>query len=376
AIRQPGQLGTLEWEPLDLPPPGPGEVVVRVEAAGLNFRDLMWAQGLLPEEALLLGFAGPTLGMEMAGVVEQAGPDVAFRPGEAVFGFAPAALASRVRTRAEAVTRVPPGLDFAAAATVPVAFLTAIYALENCARLEAGETVLIHGGAGAVGLAALQVAQAAGARIAATAGTPAKRALLRAAGAELVLDSRDPGFADQLRAAWPEGVDVVLNSLAGEAMERSLGLVKPFGRFVELGKRDFFENRRVGLRPYRHNLTYFGVDVDQLPKARPILARRLLTDIAQRFADGLLHPLPHAARQATEVEAAFRALQASSHIGKLVLVPPAMPRTPPRPAWVPPEGTILVVGGVQGFGFECAKWLAARGARHLALLSRRGGTTP
>ncbi|WP_176559823.1 type I polyketide synthase [Teichococcus rhizosphaerae] len=376
AIRQPGQLGTLEWESLTLPPPGPGEVVVRVEAAGLNFRDLMWAQGLLPEEALLLGFAGPTLGMEMAGVVEQAGPGVDLRPGEAVFGFAPAALASRVRTRAEAVTRVPPGLDFAAAATVPVAFLTAIYALEHCARLGEGETVLIHGGAGAVGLAALQVARAAGARIAATAGTAAKRALLRAAGAELVLDSRDPGFADQLRAAWPEGVDVVLNSLAGEAMERSLALVKPFGRFVELGKRDFFENRRVGLRPYRHNLTYFGVDVDQLPKARPDLARRLLADIAGRFAAGALHPLPHAKRPATEAEAAFRALQASSHIGKLVLVPPPVPRAAPRPGWTPPEGTILVVGGVQGFGFECAKWLAARGARHLALLSRRGGTTP
>ncbi|MFC7544465.1 zinc-binding dehydrogenase [Siccirubricoccus deserti] len=109
------------------------------------------------------------------------------------------------------------------------------------ARIEPGERVLIHGGAGAVGLAALQVALAHGARVAATAGTPAKRAFLRAAGAELVLDSRDPGFADALRAHWPDGVDVVLNSLAGEAMERSLGLLRPFGRFIELGKRDFAE---------------------------------------------------------------------------------------------------------------------------------------
>ncbi|HWX47822.1 MAG TPA: SDR family NAD(P)-dependent oxidoreductase [Roseomonas sp.] len=380
AIRQPGQLGSLSWEPLDLPPPGPGEVVVRVEAAGLNFRDLMWAQGLLPEEALVHGFAGPTLGMEMAGVVEQAGPGSAFKPGEAVFGFAPAALASRARTRVEAIARIPAGLDFAAAATVPVAFLTAVYALERCAALRPGETVLIHGGAGAVGLAALQVARAAGARVAATAGTAAKRAFLRAAGAELVLDSRDPGFADRLRAVWPDGVDVVLNSLAGEAMERSLGLVKPFGRFVELGKRDFFENRRVGLRPYRNNLTYFGVDVDQLPKARPALARELLQEIAARLAAGELRPLPHARRPAEAVEAAFRTLQASAQIGKLVLTPPALPARPvvrPDPAaWAPPEGTILVVGGTGGFGFECAKWLAARGATDLALLSRRGGAAP
>ncbi|WP_160937552.1 type I polyketide synthase [Teichococcus coralli] len=380
AIRQPGQLGSLAWAPLDLPAPGPGEVVVRVEAAGLNFRDLMWAQGLLPEEALVNGFAGPTLGMEMAGVVEQAGPGSPFQPGEAVFGFAPAALASRARTRVEALARIPAGLGFAAAATVPVAFLTAVYALERCAALRPGETVLIHGGAGAVGLAALQVARAAGARVAATAGTAAKRAFLRAAGAELVLDSRDPGFADRLRAAWPEGVDVVLNSLAGEAMERSLGLVKPFGRFVELGKRDFFENRRVGLRPYRNNLTYFGVDVDQLPKARPALARELLEEIAARLAAGALRPLPHALRPAGAVEAAFRTLQASAQIGKLVLTPPPVPPRPaarPDPAaWAPPAGTILVVGGTGGFGFECAKWLAARGATDLALLSRRGGAAP
>ncbi|KAA2213860.1 type I polyketide synthase [Teichococcus oryzae] len=376
-VRQPGQLGTLEWEALELPAPGPEEVVVRVEAAGLNFRDLMWAQGLLPEEALLAGFAGPTLGMEMAGIVEQAGPDSPFRPGDAVFGFAPAALASRVRTRAGALATLPEGLGFAAAAAVPVAFLTAVYSLEHCARIGPGETVLIHGGAGAVGLAALQVALAAGARVAATAGSPAKRAFLRACGAELVLDSRDPGFADQLRAAWPEGVDVVLNSLAGEAMERSLGLVKPFGRFVELGKRDFFENRRVGLRPYRNNLTYFGVDVDQLPKARPDLARALLRNIADRFATGALRPIPHAACPAEEVETAFRTLQASRHIGKLVLTPPALPADErPEAGWTPPAGTILVVGGTGGFGFECAKWLAAQGATQIALLSRRGGTAP
>ncbi|MCQ4163074.1 alcohol dehydrogenase catalytic domain-containing protein, partial [Roseomonas sp. GC11] len=161
-VRQPGQLGSLAWapqEPTEAARLGAQEVVIRVEAAGLNFRDLMWAQGLLPEEALLLGFAGPTLGMEMAGVVEQAGPQSGFAPGDAVFGFAPAALASRVRTHAAAIARLPRGLGFAAAATVPVAFLTAVYALEECARLRPGETVLVHGGAGAVGLAALQVAR-------------------------------------------------------------------------------------------------------------------------------------------------------------------------------------------------------------------------
>ncbi|MDO9711998.1 type I polyketide synthase [Paracraurococcus lichenis] len=377
-IGQPGQIGTLGWAPLDLPPPGPGEVAIRIEAAGVNFRDLMWAQGLLPEEALLPGFAGPGLGMECAGVVEAAGEGAPFQPGDRVFGVAPRALATHAITRAAALAALPEGLDPAEAATVPVAFLTAVHALEELARIEPGERVLVHGGAGAVGLAALQVALAAGARVAATAGTPAKRAFLRAAGAELVLDSRDTGFADALRAVWPDGVDVVLNSLAGEAMERSMALLRPFGRFLELGKRDFAENRRVPLRPMRRNITWFAVDVDELPRARPQVAARLMRSIADRLRDGSFRPLPATDFAATEVEAAFRTLQASGHIGKLVVRPPAPAAAPHQAPALrqAARGTVLVVGGTQGFGLATARFLAAQGVRHLVLLSRRGAETP
>lgn len=372
-IAQPGRLGTLHWEPAATRQPGSGEVALRVEAAGLNFRDLMWAQGLLPEDVLEAGFAGPTLGMECAGVVEAAGPGVALRPGARVFGVAPAALAARAVTRVEALAALPDGLGFDAAATIPVAFMTALYALEDCARLQAGETVLIHGGAGAVGLAALQVAQAVGARVAMTAGSAAKRAFLRAAGADLVLDSRDPAFADALRRHWPDGVDVVLNSLAGEAMERSLALVRPFGRFVELGKRDFVENRRAPLRPLRRNATYFAVDVDELPRARPALAARLLGRIRDGVQDGAFRPLPFAVFGAEEAEAAFRTLQASAHIGKLVVRPPGPRVAEPLRPWLPPKDSVVVVtGGTRGFGLACAKWLARQGVRHLALIGRRG----
>ncbi len=374
AIAQPGRLGTLRWDAAEARPPGPGEIAIRVEAAGLNFRDLMWAQGLLPEDVLEAGFAGPTLGMECAGVIEAVGAGVALRPGMRVFGFVPGALASRAMTRAEAVAPLPEGLSPDQAATIPVAFLTALHALDGCAGLQAGETVLIHGGAGGVGLAALQVAQMLGARVAMTAGTPAKRAFLRNAGAALVLDSRDAGFADHLRAVWPGGVDVVLNSLAGEAMERSLGLLAPFGRFIELGKRDFVENRRAPIRPLRRNASYFAVDVDELPRARPALAARMLAEIRDRLKDGTFRPLPCAIFGPEEAEAAFRTLQASAHIGKLVIRPPTPATTAPR-AWAPAtEGTIVVIGGTRGFGLAAATWLAAQGARHLALIGRRGAS--
>jgi NADPH:quinone reductase-like Zn-dependent oxidoreductase len=302
--------------------------------------------------------------------------------GERVFGVAPRGLATRAVTAEAALARMPEGLAMAEAASLPVAFLTAIHALEELARLGPGERVLIHGGAGAVGLAALQVALAAGARVAVTAGSEARRAFLRAAGAEIALDSRDLGFADALAAHWGPGggeeacVDVCLNSLSGEAMERSLGLMAPFGRFLELGKRDYAEATRVALRPLRRNVSYFAVDVDELAQARPAVATRHLASLAGRVASGALRPLPVQVHDGAED--AFRRLQAGGHIGKLVIRPPAE-RPAAAPAWAG-SGTAVVVGGAAGFGLEAACWLAGQGAgqgvRHLALLSRRGATTP
>ncbi|MCW8086703.1 type I polyketide synthase [Sabulicella glaciei] len=376
---RPGRLDSLAWRPAALPEPGPGEIRIAVAAAGLNFRDVLWAQNLLPEEALLPGFAGPGLGMEVAGTVEAVGEGAPFRPGDRVFGVAPRGLATHAVTGAAALAPLPPGLSMEAAAALPVAFLTALHALEELGRVEAGDRVLIHGGAGAVGLAALQVALARGARVAATAGTPSRRALLRAAGAELALDSRDASFADALRLHWEtapgEGcVDVCLNSLASEAMERSLGLMAPFGRFLELGKRDFAEATRVALRPLRRNVAWFAVDLDELARARPAVAARHMATLTRRFAEGEFLPLPVRAHPAEEAEEAFRRLQAGGHIGKLVIRPPAPAPTAPR-AWSV-EGTAVVTGGTGGFGLEAAVALARAGVRHFALLSRRGAGTP
>ncbi len=374
-----GSLDYLRWRRVARPEPTGDDIEIEVRASGLNFRDVMWALGLLPEEALEDGFAGPTLGMECAGVVTRAGPDARrFKQGDTVLTFAPACFASHVRVSETACAPMPAGVSFDAAATIPVTFLTAYYALVELARLADGETVLIHGGAGGVGLAALQIARARGARIIATAGTPEKRSFLKLLGVDHVLDSRSLDFAEEVMdLTGDQGVDVVLNSLFGEAMERSIETLKPFGRFLELGKRDYFGNTRIGLRPFRQNLSYFGIDADQLLTRQPQLAQRLFAELVTLFEDGALTPLPFRRFDPHSVVDAFRVMQQSGHIGKIVLRPPQAPAEKPQvPALAfEADGTHVIAGGFGGFGAELLRLLVRKGARHLLVASRSGAAS-
>ncbi|MGH8290027.1 MAG: SDR family NAD(P)-dependent oxidoreductase [Steroidobacteraceae bacterium] len=377
----PGSFRHLEWREDERylaaePALGEGEVEIDVRAAGLNFRDVMYAMGLLPDEAIEDGFCGPALGMEVAGIVRRVGPGVELTPGAEVMGVAPAALAQRVITRAFGVALKPAEWSFAAAATVPTAFFTVYCAFTELARLKPGERVLIHGAAGGVGMAAIQLARHLGAEVFATAGTVEKRQLVRLLGADHVFDSRSLRFADELlQATGGAGVDVVLNSLAGEAMRRNLRVLKPFGRMVELGKRDFYENTRLGLRSMRNNITYFAFDADQLMARRPEVAQRMFGELMALFATGVLRPIPYRAFCASNVEAAFRQMQASRHVGKIVITLPEgfRPVSHAATAGAPQlraDATYLVTGGLSGFGLRTAQWLASRGARQLVLMSR------
>ena len=363
------------WEGFEPPSPGRGEIAVAVEAIGLNFRDLMLVSGLLPVDLFTGGLAGASVGIEFAGVVTALGEGVAgLRPGTRVSGVARAAFATHVVARASDVSPVPDGIAPEAAAGLSVAFLTAWYGLVELARLRASERVLVHAGAGGVGLAAIQIARLRGARVIATASTPAKRALARAHGADATFDSRSLSFCDDIRARFG-GVDVVINSLAGDAMQESLRLLVPFGRFVELGKRDFAENRAVGLRPLRENISYFGVDLDQLLRHRPEVVKRGLAFIMKAFRNGSLTPLPVSAFAADEVAQAFDSMRKGSHVGKIVICPPVTEGSGPTFA-VDPEGVQLVIGGTRGFGLETAIWLAERGGRRIVVASRSATLDP
>ncbi|MFK8017571.1 MAG: SDR family NAD(P)-dependent oxidoreductase [Gammaproteobacteria bacterium] len=375
-----GGIDSLHLRELKRRKPGSGEVEIEVKAAGLNFRDVMWCMGMLPEEAVEHGFSGATIGMECAGTVVGVGEGVEhLAPGDRVLAFASSCFGTHVTTAAKSVARMPDNMSFAEGATVPTTFLTAWYSLDYLARLQPGETVLIHGAAGGVGLAALQIAKLKGARTIGTAGSPIKRRMLELMGVDHVLNSRSLQFADDVMALTDgRGVDVVLNSLAGEAILKNLNCLRPFGRFLEIGKRDLYDNSRIGLRPFRNNISYFGIDADTLLIERAELAQNMFTSMMTQFESGALRPLPHQVVPISRASEAFRAMQRSRHVGKLVvsLQADAFSSLPVVRATTPITGggTYLVTGGLGGFGLSTARWLVEQGADSLALVSRSGAT--
>ncbi|MEY4767806.1 MAG: putative type polyketide synthase WcbR, partial [Pseudomonadota bacterium] len=377
-----GSLHNLYWRSLPATVElAANQIQIRPIAVGLNFRDVMYAMGLLADEAVENGFAGASLGMELAGIVERVGAEVKnFHQGDAVISFAPASFSTRVITQTTATVLKPVEWTFEQAATIPTTFFTVYYALHHLARLQAGEKILIHGAAGGVGLAAIQYAQWIGAEIFATAGSEEKRQFVKLLGADHVMDSRNMAFADQiLQLTEGKGVDVILNSLSGEAIWRNLTILRPFGRFLELGKRDFYENSKIGLRPFRNNISYYGIDADQLLIERADLAGQLFKEMMQLFENKVFHPLPLRVFPAKDIEEAFRYMQQSRHIGKIVV---SFENS--QPLNVHTENSVaielklsatasyVVTGGLGGFGLKTAEWLVSKGAKHLWLLGRQG----
>src|SRR5690606_5373254 len=221
---------------------------------------------------------------------------------------------------ARLVVAKPQALSFDQAAALPLVFVTAHYALSELGRMKAGDTVLVHAGTGGVGQAAIRLAQRVGARVLATAGSEEKRALLRKSGVTDVFDSRSLDFVGQVLAATGgKGVDLVLNSLAGDMIDRSLDVLADYGRFLELGKIDIDKNHRLGMRVLDRNASIHGVDLDRLLAQRPDHAGRLLREVMALFEDEELTPLPLRGFPAEEVSAAFQHMASAKHVGKVVI---------------------------------------------------------
>ncbi|WP_245654927.1 type I polyketide synthase [Streptomyces catenulae] len=375
-VDAPGRHPVVTWRATPALRPAEGEVLIRTAAAALNHQDLLTATGDgAPAAARRHGFLG--LGLDCAGTVTAVGPGVTrFAPGDRVAAMAHTALASHVLTSADHVVPLPATMEFTAAAILPTAFLTAHHALRQCADVTEDDTVLVHAAAGGVGLAALRLAQHAGARVIATAGTPAKRSLLRLLGVEHVLDSRTLDFAEQIAdLTGGRGVDVVLSALPGEARLRSLRLLAPQGRFVELGRGDAERDQPL---PVARNVSLFDVDTLDLHERRAPVVRRHFAALAEAVATGRWTPVPHHTFPAHRFGEALALLRHARHIGKVVISfdtpPPVVGAAPAGP--LDADAAYVVTGGLAGFGAVTARHLAARGARHLHLVGRRGTRTP
>jgi phthiocerol/phenolphthiocerol synthesis type-I polyketide synthase E len=310
-----GSFDSLRVEAFAPRTPGPGEVQIEVHAAGLNFRDVLAALGQMPDVG-----PGPLApGGECSGVIRAVGPGVRrLAPGDRVVAVARGTLATHVTTAAHSVAVMPANLDFDRAAGIPIVFLTAQYALETLARLVPGERVLIHAATGGVGLAAIQIARRLGAEIFATAGHTEKREYLRALGIAHVFDSRSLDFVEEIRAATGgEGVDVVLNSLAGRHIPASLSLLRSQGRFVEIGKRDLLADTPLGLAPFLRNLTFTAFDLGRLIDERHPGLSTMFDALMDRFAQGELRLLPTEVIAFENAEKGFRRMARAEHIGKI-----------------------------------------------------------
>jgi polyketide synthase 5 len=375
-IRTPGDLESMELVAAERISPGPGQIEVAVTASSINFADVLVAFGRYP------AFEGrlPQLGTDFAGVVTAVGPDVTdHKVGDHVGGLSPnGCWGTFITCDANLAITLPAGLTDEQAAAVTTATATAWYGLHELASIKAGDRVLIHSATGGVGQAAIAIARAAGAEIFATAGSEQRRQLLRDMGIEHVYDSRSIEFADLIRRDTEGyGVDVVLNSVIGAAQRAGLELLAFGGRFVEIGKRDIYGDTRLGLFPFRRNLTFYAVDLALMSFSHPDRLRDLLTTVYRLTADGVL-PMPestHYPLAGAATATAIRMMSGAQHTGKLVL---DIPHSGSSRVAVPPaqvrvfrgDGAYIITGGLGGLGLFLAEKMAAAGCGRIVLSSR------
>ncbi|KAF3392979.1 Compactin diketide synthase mokB [Talaromyces pinophilus] len=373
-IAQPGSLDTIYFTDDDVAELADDSVEIEVQATGINFKDVVVSMGQLNQ---------PYIGVECSGIVTSVGKKVTdIIQGQRVMAMPEGAYSTYARCPSTSTAPIPDSMSIEEAATIPIIFCTAYYGLFDLGHLSAGERVLIHAGAGGVGQAAIQLAQMAGADIFVTVGSHEKRSFLMEhynVPEDRILYSRDNSFGPAVRRATDnEGVDVVLNSLAGDLLRESWDCLAPFGRFIEIGKADITKNSRLEMSKFEHNVTFASIDLTKVAKFRPKLMKRLLSDVCRLLSDGAIKPIyPITKYSISEVEAGFRALQTGKNMGKSVVVPNTDDQVKAvslktSSSILRKDATYIIIGGTGGLGRSMAKWMSTKGARNIVLVSRSG----
>ncbi|KNG83443.1 hypothetical protein ANOM_008035 [Aspergillus nomiae NRRL 13137] len=372
-----GHLDSLAWVPLDRPVHLQGDQIeIIVHHVGLNFKDLLCAQGILDARK-------DGLGLEGSGVVNRVGPHSSLIPGQRVMFMSPGSFASRIVTSSLLCAAIPDELGFEDAATMPCVYTTAIHSLTTIGNLRKGQTVLIHSACGGVGLAAIMISRMIGAEIYTTVGSETKIKYLQdrfSIPRNHIFNSREPSFyEDVMRETDGRGVDLVLNSLSGELLHASWKCVARFGKMVEIGKRDIVGHGSLSLAPMVQNRSLISVDLAEILEYQPQECQRLLEQCIDLVRQGSIQPIrPIRALDATEVKQAFRYMQGGQHMGKIVVSmsdKPCPTRKIPAEISFSSTHTYLLVGGLGGIGRAISQWMVEQGARKLVYLSRSASST-
>ncbi|KAI0474815.1 KR domain-containing protein [Xylaria cf. heliscus] len=380
-----GSLKSVRWVERPLLDNLKGEeVYIDIRAVGMNFKDTLIAMGIVngPKEA------GDGFGAECSGVVRAIGPDVTdLTVGERVMAITQDAYATTTKTTAALCIKMPDDLSFEEGASIPCVYPTVIHGLVNLARLEKGQSVLIHSACGGIGLAAMYVCQMLGVdKIYATVGSAEKvQYLIDTFGLprSRIFSSRDAGFfSGIMHQTEGNGVDVVLNSLSGELLHTSWKCVAEFGSMVEIGKRDFLGQGRLDMESFEGNRAFFGIEMWPLATKQPHRIRKLSEQLLEYYRTGALKPIkPIKVFDVAEIEAAIRTMQKGQHIGKLVVRIPEDASTivasPARQSFsLRVDAAYLLVGGLGGLGRSIAMWMVENGAKYFIFLSRSGAKKP
>ncbi|KAK1983490.1 hypothetical protein LZ30DRAFT_588193 [Colletotrichum cereale] len=354
-----------------------GEIEIEIKASSVNFKDVMHALGQIP---------GVGFGFDGSGVISRTCPNSAFSVRDPVMwcNHTGGGFGTYLRCSELQAEKMPKGMSFNTAAALPAVYNTAIYALMHVARLEKGESVLIHAAAGGVGQAAIQLARIIGAKVYATVGNKLKRELLKETynlTDDCIFDSRSPSFEKEIKLATNgRGVDVVLNSLGGDLLEHSWDCIATFGRFVEIGKADIINNTSLPMLPFGRNVTFSAVDAVVLHQENKPLVKKILKELVNLWVK---HPEMHEPKPlhvfpAAKLEDAMRFLQGGKNTGKAIIdyATPGQPlqyQPMERPGLIfDKDATYIISGGLGGLGRRIVRWMVGRGARNLVLLSRRG----
>lgn len=357
---------------------GDDDVELEVKASSLNFRDIAASMGIIDDYRL---------GDECSGIVKRIGSNVSqedFQPGDHVLAFRPGQGSHRTIVRNPSVLCQKIGdMDFATAACIALTLTTAHYSLIHTARLQRGEYCLIHSAAGGVGQMAIQIAQMLGAQVIVTCGSQSKRDFLKenfGLEDEMIFNSRDASFVEGvMKVTKGRGCDVALNQLAGELLHATWGCIAPFGRLIEIGKRDIHENTKLDMEPFRNNEMYASVDLVTMFELNPSHLGSLMRECFELVQSGKIRPATPMTRVSyAEAEKGFRLLQMGKVFGKVVMIPgdnDIVPVTPPafyNKQLFDGEKIFLLVGGLGGIGRNLAEWMLRKGAHKLAFLSRSG----